>query len=91
MIPTGTVSTAMFHLLNGATVAATRINKLHQKLREPAHSINIVPSLMGNSLLSNLKMVEAGYTAMICNNKEVNFNNSTTININVSAAAILKG
>jgi hypothetical protein len=64
--------TAVFHLYDGATAAATKIHKLHHKLREPARTINIVPSLMGNSFLSTVKMVRAGYTA-IYNNSEVNF------------------
>ncbi len=77
MLPTGTVSTAVFHLPNGATAAATMILNLHHNLREPACSVNIVPSLVGNSLLSTVKMVEAGYTA-IYDDKEVNFYNTVT-------------
>ncbi len=89
-LSTGTVSTAVFHLPNGATVAATMIHKLHLNLREPARSINIVLSLVGNSLLSTIKMVEAGYTAIYDNN-EVNFYDTTTTKITVLADAILKG
>jgi hypothetical protein len=74
---TGTVSTAVFHLPNRVTAAATMIHKLHHNLREPAHSINIVLSLVDNSLLSTVKMVEAGYTA-IYDDKEVNFHNTAT-------------
>jgi hypothetical protein len=55
------------------------IHKLHHNLREPAHSANIVPSLVGNSLLSTVKMVKAGYTA-IHDDKEVNFYNTKTTN-----------
>jgi hypothetical protein len=90
MLPTGTVSTAMFHLPNGATAAATMIHKLHHNLQEPACSINIAPSLVGNSLLSTVKMVLAGYAA-IYDDKEVNFYDTTTTKIMVSADAILKG
>ncbi len=90
MLPTGTVSTTMFHLPNGATAAATMIHKLHHNLREPACSVNIVPSLVGNSLLSTVKMVKAGYTA-IYDDKEVNFYNTMTTKITVSADTILKG
>jgi hypothetical protein len=64
IIPTCTVLTAMFHLPNGAKAAATMIYKLHHKLQEPAYSVNIVPLLVGNSLLSTVKIVEAGYTAI---------------------------
>jgi hypothetical protein len=91
MIPSGTMLTAVFHFPDGAMVAATMIHKLLQKLPEPARSVNIVPSLVGNSLFSTAKMVEAGYTA-IYDNKEVNFSDSMTTNkIKMSAAAILKG
>jgi hypothetical protein len=51
------------------------IHKLHHNLREPACRVNIVPSLVGNSLFSTVKMVEAGYTA-IYDDKEVNFYNT---------------
>jgi hypothetical protein len=84
------MSTAMFHLPNGATAAATMIHKLHHNLREPTQSVTIVPSLVGNSLLSTVKMVEAGYTA-IYDDKEVNFYDTTTTKITVLADTILKG
>ena len=80
----------MFHLPDGATAAATKIHKLHHKLCEPAHTINIVPSLVGNSLLSTVKMVQAGYTA-IYNDSEVNFYISTTAKISISKGAVLTG
>jgi hypothetical protein len=66
------------------------IHKLHHNLQKPASSVNIVPSLVGNSLLSTIKMVEAGYTA-IYDDKEVNFYNTTTTKITVLADTILKG
>jgi hypothetical protein len=90
LIPTNTILTAMFHLSDGATAAATKIHKLHYKLREPACTVNIVPSLVGNSLLSTVKMVQVGYTA-IYNNSKVNFYDSTTAKISVSEAAVLTG
>ncbi len=90
MLPTGTMSTAVFHLPNGATAAATMIHKLHHNLREPNPSVNIVPSLVGNSLLSTIKMIDAGYTA-IYDDKEVNFYDTATTKITVLADAILKG
>jgi hypothetical protein len=61
----------MFHLPDGATAAATKIHKLHHKLHEPARTVNIVPSLMGNSLLSTVKMVQAGYTAIYNNSRSI--------------------
>ncbi len=73
-----------------ATAAATMTHKLHHNLRKPACIVNIVPSLVGNSLLSTVKMVEAGYTEIYAD-KEVNFYNTATTKITVSAGAILKG
>jgi hypothetical protein len=84
------MSAAVFHLPNGATAAATMIHKLHHNLWEPACSVNIVPSLVGISHLSTVKMVKAGYMA-IYDDKEVNLYNTTTTKITVSVAAILKG
>ncbi len=89
-IPTNTILMAVFHLPDGATAAATKIHKLHHKLREPARTVNIVPSLVGNSLLSTVKMIQAGYT-VIYNNNEVNFYDSTTAKISVSEVAVLTG
>ncbi len=90
LIPTGEQSRAVFHLPNGATAAATTINKLHLNVHKPARSVNIVPALVENSLLSTNKFVEAGYT-VIYDAKEENFYNACTTKIVVSKAAILKG
>jgi hypothetical protein len=57
---------------------------------EPARSVNIILSLVGNSLVSTVKMVDAGYTA-IYDDKEVNLYDTATTKITVSADAILKG
>jgi hypothetical protein len=51
MSPTSTVSTAVFHLPNRATAAATMIHKLHHNLREPARSVNVNPQFGTNSFL----------------------------------------
>jgi hypothetical protein len=90
LIPTGEWSQAVFHLPNGAMAAATAINKLHLNVHESARSVNIVPALVENSLLSPNKFVEAGYT-VIYDAEEVNFYNTRTTKIVVSEAAIFKG
>ncbi len=86
----GERSRTVFHLPNGATAAATIINKLHLNACKPARSVNIVPALVENSLRSTNKFVEAGYT-VIYNAEEVNFYDARTTKIVVSEAAILKG
>jgi hypothetical protein len=63
-LPTGRVSSAVFHLPNGAIAPATTINKLLHDVSAPAWDVNIVPSLVGNSLLSTSKFVKVGYMAI---------------------------
>ena len=89
-IPTGRVSSAVFHLPNGAVPPATTVNKLLHNVRSPARNVNIVPSLVENSLLSTSKFADAGYTAIYDEN-EVNFYDAKTTKITVSAKAVLKG
>ena len=89
-IPTGCVSSAVFHLPNGAVAPATTVNKLLHNVRSPARNVNIVPSLVENSLLSTSKFADAGYTAIYDEN-EVNFYDAKTTKITVSAGAVLKG
>ncbi len=89
-LPTGRVSSAVFHLPNGAIAPATTINKLLHNVRAPARDVNIVPSLVGNSLLSTSKFAEEGYMA-IYDKDEVNFYGSRTTKITVSADRVLKG
>ena len=89
-IPTGRVSSMVFHLPNGAVAPATTVNKLLHKVRTPARDVNIVPSLVKNSLLSTSKFADAGYTAIYDEN-EVNFFDAKTTKIIVSADAVLKG
>jgi hypothetical protein len=59
-IPTGRVSSAVFHLPNDAIAPATTLNKLLHNVRALARDVNIVPSLVENSLLSTRKFAAAG-------------------------------
>jgi hypothetical protein len=89
-LPMGHGSSAVFHLPNGAVAPATTVNKLLHDVRAPAQDVNIVPSLVGNSLLSTSKFAEAGYTAIYDKDK-VNFYNARTTKIMVSADTVLRG
>jgi len=89
-IPTGRVFSAVFHLPNGTIAPATTLNKLLPNVRAPARDVNIVSSLVENSLLGTSKFTVAGYTAIYDEN-EVDFYNTITTKITVSAEAVLKG
>jgi hypothetical protein len=89
-LPTGRVSSTIFHLPNGALAKATAVNKLLHDVQVPARDVNIVPSLVGNSLLSTSKFAEAGYMA-IYDKEKVNFYDARTTKITVLADAVLTG
>ena len=89
-LPTGRVSSAVFHLPNGTVAPETTVNKLLLNVCAPTRDVSIVPSLVGNLLLSTSKFAAAGYTA-IYNKEEVNFYNERTTKITVSADMVLKG
>ena len=64
--------------------------KLAHAICEPARSMDTVPSLEGNSLLSGGKFAEAGYIS-VCDGDEVNIYNGRTAKIVISKEAVLKG
>ncbi len=76
-IPTGRPSSAIFHIPNDTVAPATTLNKLLHNVRAPARDVNIVPSLVENSLLSTSKFANAGYTTIYDKN-EVNFYDAKT-------------
>ena len=89
-LPTGRVSTAVFHLPNGAVAPATTINQIHHNVCAPVRKVNIIPSLVGHSLLSTSKFAAAGYTAIYDKDK-VNFYDTCTTAIMILTDTVLKG
>jgi hypothetical protein len=88
-IPTGIPSKVVFHPPDGATAAASTVNKLLHNVQEPAQSANIFPTLANNSLISTSKFVDAGYT-IVYDSKEVNYYEKATTKIIVSEDAVLQ-
>jgi hypothetical protein len=86
---TGKLSTTVFYLPDGTIAPATTRNKLLH-VCEPARSINIIPALVENFLLSTNKFAKAGYT-IIYDKDEVNFYDARTTKITVLEEAILTG
>jgi hypothetical protein len=89
-IPTRCIFSAVFHLPNGAIAPATIVNKLLHNVCATDRDVNIVPSLVKNSLLSTSKFANTGYTAIYDEN-EANFYDAKTTKITVLADAVLKG
>ena len=63
---------------------------MHHPVREPVRTVDIVPGLANQSLLSEEKFAKAGYVS-ICDDAEVNIYDGRTFKITVSEEAVLKG
>ena len=89
-IDTDEVSTKVFHLPTGGKAPASKVVKLEHNLREPARTVDMVPDLVAQTLLSASKFADANYIS-IYDGKEVNIYDALTTKIIVSEAAVLKG
>ena len=83
-------STKIFALADGHPTVATTITILEHKIQEPVFTVNMVPSLANQSLLSGSKFSEAGYVS-VCNGKEVYIYDGYTAKTTVSEKAVLAG
>ena len=73
-----------------STAPASDVCKLEHPLRDPACTINMVPSLIDSSLFSTSKLASAGYIKLYYG-KEVNVYDGHTTKIIFSKEAVLKG
>ena len=83
--PTDEPSHKVFHLTNGQTSNASKEAKLHHEVQDPARTVDIVPDLKHNSLLSGSKFGDATYMSILTPN------DGTDLTINVSSETILRG
>ena len=89
-IQTEQSSKNIFSLVNGNPTPETNIAKPEHIFRNPARTVNMVPVLANQSLLSGDKFAEAGYVS-VCDVEEVKFYNRCTTIIIMSEDAVLKG
>lgn len=82
-------STKQFHVPTGQVVPATTSAKLHHKVREPARTVELVPEMKQNTLISVSKFVESGYL-MVLNVEEVNIYDGKMVKLEVNGDAIVK-
>ena len=59
-------------------------------MRKPAHTVDMVPALADNSLISGGKFADAGYVS-ICDGSKVNLYDRHSVKITVSEEAVPKG
>ena len=77
-IQTGRQSTKIFHTPFGHIANATMEAQLHVKVRDPARTVDIVPVLKQNSLLSISKFMKANYLTVITPDEVQIFNGEKT-------------
>ena len=64
-IPTNQPSNKVFHLPTGHTTSASKQATLHHQVHNPARTVDIVPGLKHNSLLSASKFADANYITVL--------------------------
>ena len=89
-IQINTPSTKFFALADNYPIHGSNVAKLHRNVRKPSRTVDTVPSLTNNSLLSGGKFAQAGYVS-VCDDKELNLYDARTVKITVSEEAVLKG
>ena len=67
-IQTNTPSTKVFELADNYPIPRSNVAKFHHNVRKPARTVDMVPSLTNNSLLSGGKFAQAGYVS-VCEDK----------------------
>ncbi len=87
--PTGKPSGKVFHLPTGHITTASHQAKLLLDVREPAKTVDIVPGLKHNSILSVRKFADAGYVTVLSPDTVNIYNGSHFDKIKVDA--VLQG
>ena len=89
-IPTTVPSAKVFQMPTGETTPASTQSKLHHRVREPARTVDMVPALTHNSLLSGPKFADANYVTILTPT-EVLIYDAKGLIISTSKDAVLKG
>jgi len=63
--PTDEISHKIFNLPNSNTAKTSTRAELHLQLREPARTVDMVPDLKHNSLISASKFADANYITLL--------------------------
>ena len=89
-IPTNEPSGKVLHMPTGETADADKKAKLHHKVREPARTVDMVPDLKHNSLISGAKFAEANYVTVLTPD-ELLIYDGDELHMTVNKEAVLRG
>ena len=89
-IHTGELSHKQFQFPMGQVVPATEIEKLLHDVREPAKTVELVPAMKQDTLISIGKFADAGYFT-IFDGEEVNIYDGLKARLKISKVMVIKG
>ena len=89
-IKTGRMSSKQYKMATGHITPGGEERLLEHELRYPAMSCDIVPGITEDSLVSTIKMADAGYIS-IFDGEEVNIYDASNTQITVTRGAVLRG
>ena len=70
-------------MTDGQKAAVSNVAKLYHNVRKPTNTVDVVPALADNSLLSGGKFSDAGYVS-VCDGSKVNLYDGQSVKITVS-------
>ena len=88
--PTNRKPTKTFHMPTGNETPAGDIALLHHDLRDPARTVDMVPGIKNNTLITTRKFADVNYIS-IFDQEEVNVYDTNTTKITIPRGSVLKG
>ena len=84
------ISNKIFHMPTGTTAPANVKAKLHHMVREPARTVDMVPNLNNNSLMSARKFADAQYITVLTTTEVLVYDDMGDLQLSISGEAILR-
>ena len=81
----------IFHMPTGTTAPASVKEKLHHSVREPDHTVDTVPNLKHNSLMSARKFGDTQYIIVITSTEVLVYDDMGDLQRSISSRAIRRG
>ena len=75
----------------GEETKASKKEKLHHKVREPARTVDMVPNLAQNLLLSASKFADAKYVTVLTPEEVLMYDDLGDLQLTIYQESILKG
>ena len=81
----------IFNMPTGTTAPASFKAKLHHSVREPARTVDMVPDLKHNSLMSAIKFANDQYITVLTHTEVLVYDDMGDLQHSISSTAILRG